>query len=142
MFDDEGKMVIYNGIVNGYYYVDGTKTSAGLIEIDGSYYYVLGGGLVATNRSVWVSSKSDTYYFGADGKMITGRQFKEENGVTYYYEEGRRGLSAGLVLIDGAYYYITSNGTPVVGKEFWVEKTNGLMAKGTYTFDAEGKLVK
>ena len=43
-FDAEGKLVIYNGIVNGFYYVDGVKTNAGMLQIDGNYYFATAGG--------------------------------------------------------------------------------------------------
>ena len=67
-----------NGIVNEdgelYYYVNGVKTYAGLIKIDGDYYYVNSSCKVITNQRYWVSKTNDllpaTFYnFGADGKM-------------------------------------------------------------------------
>ena len=86
-FDAEGKLIQpdtqKNGIVdvNGvlYYYVDGAATHAGLIEIDGDYYYAGTGGKLAVNTTryinvVWANGllPAGTYTFGADGKMILG----------------------------------------------------------------------
>ncbi len=68
-----------NGIVeeNGelYYYVNGVKTYAGLIQIDGDYYYVNSSCKVVTNQRYWISKTNDllpaTFYnFGPDGKMV------------------------------------------------------------------------
>lgn len=54
--------------------MDGVKTYAGLIQIDGDYYYVNSYCKVITNQRYWVSKTNDLltagfYNFGADGKM-------------------------------------------------------------------------
>lgn len=70
---------VKNGIVSEdgelYYYVNGVKTYAGLIQIDGDYYYVNSSCKVVTNQRYWISKTNDllpaTFYnFGADGKMV------------------------------------------------------------------------
>ena len=70
---------VKNGIVNEdgelYYYVDGVKTYAGLIQIDGDYYYVNSYCKVVTNQRYWISKTNNllpaTFYtFDADGKML------------------------------------------------------------------------
>jgi glucan-binding YG repeat protein len=52
---------VKNGIVNEdgelYYYVNGVKTYAGLIQIDGNYYYVNSYCKVITNQRYWVSQR-------------------------------------------------------------------------------------
>ena len=50
---------------------------------------------------------------------------------------------AGLVKIDGNYYLAEAGGKLATGR-VWVGTyaSNGLLPKGTYTFDAEGKFVK
>jgi glucan-binding YG repeat protein len=69
-----------------------------------------------------------------------------ENGLfvtadgTFYLENGYAKYK-GLMLIDGDYYYFGSSRKAAVGSHY-VEKTNGLLAAGTYTFDEDGKLVK
>ena len=51
-------------------------------------------------------------------------------------------IAGGQNLVDGNYYYArTSNGEIVAGRNYWITYTNGLMAQGSYTFDAEGKMV-
>ena len=140
-------MVIHNGIVDGYYYVDGVKTAAGLVKIDGDYYYAAGYGKIIVSKPAWVSNTNGyvdvgTYRFDAEGKMILTTELVDENGTLYYYLNGKRTANAGLLLIDGDYYYIGSGAIAVTNDSVWVEKTNGLMAKGTYTFDAEGKMIQ
>ena len=66
----------------------------------------------------------------------------DENGTLYYYENGCRVNFPGLILLDGAYYYVQSASVVAANKTLWVEKNNGLLPKGTYTFGADGKLVQ
>ena len=48
---------------------------------------------------------------------------------------------AGLIEINGSYYYVRTNGEVVHGRKYWITKTNGLMPEGSYEFDADGKMV-
>ena len=55
--------------------MDGVKTYAGLIQIEGNYYYVNSSCKVITSQRYWISKTNDLltagfYDFGADGKMI------------------------------------------------------------------------
>ena len=57
-----------------YYYVNGVKTYAGLIQIDGNYSYVNSYCKVITNQRYWVSKTNDLlpaafYNFDAEGKI-------------------------------------------------------------------------
>ena len=70
---------VKNGIVeeNGslYYYVDGVLTYGGLIQIDGSYYYVRGTGEVVHGRTYWITKTNGllpekSYTFDDNGKII------------------------------------------------------------------------
>lgn len=159
-FDENGKMIIepsgQNGIVaeNGslYYYVDGKLTYAGLIEIDGSYYYVKTSGEVVHGKKYWISRTNDlmpegSYTFADDGKMLDPK-IKDtakngiiaEDGSLYYYKDGFR-YYAGLIEIDGSYYYVKTSGEVIHGRSYWISKTNGLMAEGSYTFADDGKMI-
>ena len=145
-FDAEAKMVIKQGIVDGYYYVDGEKTGGGLIMIEGSYYYVESNGKVIMNKSHWVGTtngllSAGTYRFAEDGKMIMTTEVVNEDGTWYYYKDGKRTANAGLILLDGNYYHIESGAIASANKTVWVENTNGLMEKGSYTFDANAKMI-
>ena len=164
-FDNEGRIVFpeeqekKNGIVseNGslYYYVDGVLTGAGLIQLNGDYYYVkTSTGEVIHGKSYWVTATNGLmpvgkYTFDSDGKMIdppTPGPVKDgivaENGSLYYYVDGVL-TGAGLVQIDGDYYYVrTSNGEVIHGRSYWVTATNGLLPAGLYRFADDGKLIK
>ena len=48
---------------------------------------------------------------------------------------------AGLIQIDGDYYYVKSSGELVVGSSYFVSNTNDLMPRGTYTFGDDGKMI-
>ena len=164
-FAEDGKMIDpeikkdpnVNGIVSEnsslYYYENGLRTYAGLIEIDGSYYYVKTDGEVVHGRSYWISKTNGlmaegSYTFDADGKMTnpvlrdnTKNGIVAENGSLYYYQDGLR-TYAGLIEINGSYYYVRTSGEVVHGQKYWITKTNGLMAEGGYTFADDGKMVR
>lgn len=178
-FDEEGRMVnppeapdpdeptpeVKNGIVaeNGslYYYVDGLLTGAGLIQIDGSYYYVrTSNGEVVHDRTYWVTATNDLlpagqYQFDSEGKMVNPPETPDpdepapevkngivaENGSLYYYVDGLL-TGAGLIQIDGDYYYVkTSNGEVVHGRSYWITATNDLLPSAEYTFADDGKMI-
>ncbi len=145
-FDAEGKLVIYNGIVNGYYFVDGIKTAAGMLYIDGDYYFAENGGRIKTNVVSWCSRNNNllpagTYRFGADGKILMTTELVNENGTLYYYQDGKRTPNAGLAMYNGDIYLVGEGAMVTKNVTRYVSRTNGLKAPGTYTFDAEGKLV-
>ena len=149
-FDVDGKMVIKSGLVeeNGdlYYYVDGAKTAAGLIEWEGNYYYIASNlKAVKDARHYVFADKANGlkaagwYWFNADGTMFL-EGIREENGTKYYYKDGVKNY-AGLIEISGEYYYVKSDCSVVCGRSYYVTKSNGLMPSATYTFDADGKMV-
>ena len=64
-----------------------------------------------------------------------------ENGSLYYYVDGVL-TGAGLIQIDGDYYYVkTSTGEVVHGRDYWITATNGLLPSQSYSFDEDGKLI-
>jgi glucan-binding YG repeat protein len=67
-------------------------------------------------------------------------QIVNDNGVLYYYENGARKY-AGLIYLDGSYYYVRSNAQLVVGRTYWVTKTNDLLPAANYEFGADGKMI-
>ena len=148
-FDADGKMVIKSGLVeeNGdlYYYVDGAKTAAGLIEWEGNYYYIASNLKAVKDAKHYVFAdkanglkSAGWYWFNADGTMFL-EGIREDNGTKYYYKDGVKNY-AGLVKIDDAYYYVKSDCTVVCGRSYYVTKANGLMPNAVYTFGADGKM--
>ena len=134
-----------------YYYKDGVKNYAGLIEISGEYYYVKSDCSVVCNRSYYVTKSNDlmpsaTYTFGADGKMVIKNGIYREklgdgNEYLFFYVNNVRQVGTGLVqLDDGSYIYVRSGANLAVGS-YYVSKTNDLLPKGTYTFGEDGKMI-
>ena len=153
-FDENGKLIqpdrTKDGIVaeNGslYYYKDGQITYAGLIEIDGDYYYVRSSGEVVHGQTYWISwthglMEAGYYTFDESGKMIeTKNGIYAEEGSLYYYKNNER-TYAGLIELDGDYYYVRSSSEVVHGCTYYITWTHELMEAGYYTFDEDGKLI-
>ena len=157
-FGIDGKMVIpeqttKNGLVweDGklWYYEDNVRTHAGLILVDGYYYYIKSNGQAVTDMRYFVSNPNDLmdrayHNFDDQGRMTDVPAEKdglvEENGKLWYYENGEK-AHPGLIMVDGDYYYICTTGYAVADCDYFISNTNGLMEKGTYHFNADGKMV-
>ena len=160
---------VKNGIVSEggklWWYVDGVKTYAGLMLIDGDYYYARSSGEILTNCTYWITKTNDllpaaNYKFGADGKMLNPPVVEEpdpeqpeqpevpevkngivsEDGKLWWYVDGVK-TYAGLMLIDGDYYYARSSGEILTNTKYWITKTNDLLPAAYYTFGADGKMI-
>ncbi|MBQ7047999.1 MAG: phosphodiester glycosidase family protein [Clostridia bacterium] len=156
-FDEEGKMIILNGIVDGIYYENSIPISyKGLVKQDGAYYYINYGGKIVVGKSAYVKTTNGLTF--SDGTPIPNKtfEFDEEgkmiilNGIVdgIYYENSVPVSYKGLVYQDGAYYYINYGGKIVVGKSAYVKTTNGLIfpdgtpvPNKTFEFDEEGKMI-
>ena len=100
---------------------------------------------VITNQRYWVSKTNDLltagfYNFGADGKMTDApiptpdpdpnpnpdpevkNGIVSEDGELYYYVNGVK-TYAGLIQIDGNYYYVNSYCKVITNQRYWVSKT-------------------
>ena len=150
-FDAEGRLMKLEGLhedLNGSlcYYVDYVKNYAGLVEVDGSYYYIASDLKAVKNGTYYVTKTNGLkdagfYSFDADGKMIIKNGLVEENGDLYYYVDGAK-TAAGLIEWEGNYYYIASNLKAVKGARHYIfaDKANGLKAAGWYWFNADGTM--
>jgi len=146
-----------NGIVSkGVWVTDskGTKYSYGpgyykrcWQEIDGKtyyfgtdYYIYKGYRSIPVNRN---NPEEGTYWyeFAEDGTFV--RQMTdytgilEELGEKFYVKDGAN-YYGGVVEIEGNYYYARYYGQIVRNTTFTVEKTNGLIPAGKYTFNEDG----
>ena len=154
-FDEDGKIIFektdetLNGIVDGYYYVDGVKTYGGLMLIDGKYYYANSKGQIITDNSkYWISKTNDLlpaafYNFGSDGAIIFEETDETLNGIVdgYYYVDGVK-THGGLMLIDGKYYYANSKGQVIKDNpKYWISKTNDLLPATFYNFGSDGAII-
>lgn len=156
-FDEEGKMIRKNGMLEEdggiYYYVNGNRFHAGLIMIDGEFYYVKTSGQVVTNCTYWITHTNGyeqthginegSYEFEADGRMVVPEPealkngIVEEDGKLYYYVEGVR-TYAGAIKIGENWYYVRTSGELARNTTYWVTKNNGLVKSMSYTFDENG----
>ncbi len=75
-FGADGKMVLKNGVIDGYYYINGAIVKgAGVVEYDNGYYYINSSGQVVTGKKYVTEEKANgllsvgIHDFGADGKL-------------------------------------------------------------------------
>ena len=152
-FGNDGKMIMTTEIVKEdgvlYYYENGPRVDQkGMVEFNNNLYYIAGGGAAVVDKLYWVSktnglvSKTGMYLFDENGCMVRDTLiYKGTDGKLNYIKDGCLTYNAGLVQVDGAYYYIQSDGTAVTNTEMYISKTNGLMKAGTYAFGADGKMI-
>ena len=160
-FDADGKMIILNGPVGDYFYINGIRQDRyQLVEYNGDYYFINDGNKLAKSIKLYLSEQfveghtyadgtpvQPGYYdFDSDGKMIV------LNGPVgdYFYINGVRQDIYQLVEYNGDYYFINDgnklakNITLYLDKRFVQGKTfidGSLISVGYYTFDADGKMV-
>ncbi len=146
-FHEDGRMLEDTRIhTDGFYYENGIRIPyAGLVQYEGAFYYVSDNGAYVTGTRQIVANVNNT------DKVKNGRYYFDENGTMlfdvvvdgyYYGADGAAPSYAGLVEVDGNYYYVKgTHGQLAVNETYKVTTTNGLMEAGTYTFDATGKLI-
>ena len=70
-------MVIKNGVIDGYMYINGAKINTyALVKYDGDYYFVGDYRKVVTDTTIWLSEKYVAGVTFEDGSIM---------GVGYYY---------------------------------------------------------
>ena len=114
---------------NGLAYSKDGQAIAGMQKIGDKYYYfdpIFG----YAQKGTWAGR-----LYGDDYAAYTG--LLEENGVTYYYLDGRTG-PCGLVEVDGSYYYSYWGGVIKTGKHH-IDATYCDLPAGDYTFGEDGK---
>ncbi len=164
LFDENGVFQEdYNGIYmhegEVYYLTNGIRNGgAGLVYEDGYYYYIASSICRGyRNGTYWITRTNGLLPAGSytfdeygritnppemqpDGTKVNG--VKEVDGVLCYYENGYLKYGAGVVKMteDGEEYYIyvRSNAQLAIGT-YWITTTNGLLEKGKYVFDENGR---
>ena len=158
-FDADGKIdfsvIIKNGIYTDetdgklYFYRNNEKYYEGLFKIGDDYYYANSDGLIATGvHRIYKTNNllpADYYMFDETGKMIQGAELKDgiyrdDDGILYYYQHGLK-TYAGLINIDGEYYYARTSGALAVSS-YKISKTNNLLPAGTYDFREDGRMIQ
>ena len=161
VYAEDGSLYYY--VEGARYYAGLIKYTGDLHNSDGSvtagvykdvYIYVNTVGEVKNNCTYWISKTNDlmpgmSYNFDANGIMtnpyeadaLLDGQVKDgivaENGSLYYYVDGVL-TYAGLIEVDGNYYYVRTSGEVVNNCDYWISKGNGLMKNGLYNFDTNG----
>ena len=137
MYDDNGvTRWINNGMLVWH---------AGLVKDGDDYRYFKRNGMV-TSVETYVAKtngllKAAKYTFDAEGRLMKLEGLHEDlNGNLCYYVDYVKNY-AGLVEVDGSYYYIASDLKAVKNGTYYVTKTNGLKDAGFYSFDADGKMI-
>ena len=158
-FDDKGVILhdedtSKNGVHQDgdalYYYVDGIKAPAGMVKIGDDYYYAKSKGELVVSKTYYCSRTNGlmaegTYAFGADGKLIPGATdkngiVKDDDGVLRYYVYGKL-TYAGLIELEGNFYYVNSKCEVVNSCVYPITWTHGLKEAGYYKFDETGKMI-
>ena len=111
------------------------KSKAGFVNIDGKKYFVLSGGKVAVNTTVWTGGekyhadddgsiiigyhKWDGKYYitDTDGAIVTKKGLYEYKGKTYYVKSGGALADDEIVTVGEKHYYAGSDGA-IVKKKF------------------------
>lgn len=155
VFDDYGvlqaaKNGIYEERGSLYYYENNLiKYSAGVVELDGNYYYVRSNGEVVHSKSYWITNVGQSgviaglYTFDDKGVMQNPR-FEVKSGIIdgYYYVNDSIAYGAGLVKLEdekGEFYiYVRSSGELATGV-YWPTTTNGYDVSGRLDFGTDGK---
>ncbi len=146
-FNPDGSIILKEGIVDGYYYERGTVVQGkGVIDYQGSYYYIGQQGQVYKGKSLYMNANmtnglltAGTYYFNPDGSII----LKEGIVDGYYYERGTVVKGKGVIDYQGSYYYIGQQGQVFTGSKLYIGEsvTNGLLSAGWYSFSSDGRII-
>ena len=129
-FGENGKLCKHNGIteVNGvlrYYENARLMLGNGLTKVGANYIYVNSNGELIVDAQYYIPGNdlgiaSGMYYFDENGFMVepvstdkNGVYF--ENGVWYYYENGKIGYNKGLMVYGDGYIYVRSGGQLATG---------------------------
>ncbi len=134
-----------------YYETEDGEKLTGVQKIGEDYYLFSDRGTLQSN--VFHEENGKTYYFGKDGKRVTG--WKDKWSATYYFDENGV-MATGFTDIEGNTYYFKADGRLTkstwitVGTDKYYTKSDGKLAKSEtilkwgkrYTFDENGVLVK
>ena len=160
-FDEDGKMVILNGVVGNHVYKNNTMLKAyQLVEVDGEFYYIGDRHEIIKGREAYVGEAringltyedgtpiaAGTYEFDENGKMVVlngvvGNHVHKNNTMLKAYQ---------LVEVDGEFYYIGDRHEIIKGRKAYVkeDRINGLtfpdgspITAGYYEFDENGKMI-
>ena len=154
-FDENGKMIIKNGVVGDYFYKNGVIQKAyQLVEYEGDFYFINDSHKVAKNKRIYLSQSFVEGFTYADGTPLKVGYYEfDENGKMvilngpvgdYFYKNNVRLNAYQLVEYEGNYYFINDSHKLAKNKrlymsQIFVEGTD--LKVGYYEFDENGKLI-
>ena len=160
-FDENGKMIILNGVVGNNVYKNNIKLKAyQLVEVDGDFYFIGDRHEIIKGRKAYLSKERINGLTYADGTPIAvGSYDFDENGKMIIldgvignnvYKNNIKLKAYQLVEVDGDFYFIGDRHEIVKNKRIYLneERINGLtyadgtpITVGHYNVDADGKLI-
>lgn len=70
---------------------------------------------------------------------VQKKEIREMDGELYYFVDDVVATGAGLIRMDGNFYYVKTTGTIITGQAYWVNKLNGYkLEEGAYDFNESG----
>ena len=120
--------------VDVYFDADGKQVKDDTRQIDGStYHFAKDSGQIT--RNAFASDKmGNWYYFGQDGKALTGKQIVD-NFTLYFYPNGVQAKDA-FVILDGNTYYFQKDSGQLVSNHYWSDDEGNW-----YYSDKDGRLL-
>ena len=120
--------------VDVYFDADGKQVKDDTRQIDGStYHFAKDSGQIT--RNAFASDKmGNWYYFGPDGKALTGKQIVD-NFTLYFYPNGVQAKDA-FVILDGNAYYFQKDSGQLVSNRYWSDDEGNW-----YYSDKDGRLL-
>ena len=166
-FDAEGKMLVpelRHGIVGNFLYINDVKQLAyQLVELNGDYYFVSDGHVVAKSKRIYLSQRFVSgktfpdgrpipvgyYEFDAEGKMLVP-ELKHGVVGNFLYINDVKQLAYQLVELNGDYYFVSDSHMVAKNQRVYLSDrfVNGKtfpdgapIPAGYYEFNADGKMM-
>ena len=160
-FDDEGKMIVKNGVYGDYLYKNGLVVKRyQLAEYNGDFYFINDGDKIARSKKLYLSEQYvegktfangtpipvGLYEFDADGKMIIKHGVYDD----YLYIYGVQQKAYQLVECEGDYYFVNDGHKIAKNKKIYLSAkfvegkyyADGTMVEvGYHYFDENGKMI-
>ena len=120
--------------VDVYFDADGKQVKDDTRQIDGStYHFAKDSGQIT--RNAFASDKmGNWYYFGQDGKALTGKQILD-NFTLYFYPNGVQAKDT-FVILDGNTYYFQKDSGQLISNRYWSDDEGNW-----YYSDKDGRLL-
>lgn len=155
-FNADGQMILVNGPVGDYFYVNGIIEKAyKLVEYEGNHYFINDGNKLMKNGSLYLSEKFvDGHTYANGDSVLAGRYEFDANGRMivlngpegdYFYINGVLQKAYQLVEFDGNIYFISDYNKLTKNKTVYLSKTFTEavdLPAGKYTFDTDGKMIR